>query len=68
MARGDPRAGPSTDGWTGRPVRERHRRPGGLAFGKDGTLFTGTADGDILRVASDGTTSLLASTGDRLAA
>jgi len=41
--------------------------PEGLAFGKDGTLFVGTADGDILRVASDGTTSLLASTGDRLA-
>jgi len=41
--------------------------PEGLAFGKDGTLFTGTADGDILRVGGDGTTSLLASTGDRLA-
>jgi hypothetical protein len=41
--------------------------PEGLAFGKDGTLFAGAADGDILRVASDGTTSLLASTGDRLA-
>ncbi len=41
--------------------------PEGLAFGKDGTLFAGTAVGDILRVASDGTTSLLASTGDRLA-
>lgn len=41
--------------------------PEGLAFGKDGTLFTGTADGDILRLAGDGTTSMLASTGDRLA-
>ena len=41
--------------------------PEGLAFGKDGTLFSGTANGDVLRVASDGTTSLLASTGDRLA-
>ena len=41
--------------------------PEGLAFGKDGTLFVGTSDGDILRVASDGTTSLLASTGDGLA-
>jgi len=41
--------------------------PEGLAFGKDGTLFSGTANGDILRVASDGTTSVLASTGDRLA-
>ena len=41
--------------------------PEGLAFGRDGTLFVGTANGDILRVASDGTTSLLASTGDRLA-
>ena len=41
--------------------------PEGLAFGKDGTLFSGTANGDILRVASDGTTSLLATTGDRLA-
>jgi sugar lactone lactonase YvrE len=41
--------------------------PEGLAFGKDGTLFVGTTDGDILRVASDGTTSLLASTGDRIA-
>ena len=41
--------------------------PEGLAFGKDGTLFAGTAVGDILRVASDGTTSLLTSTGDRLA-
>jgi sugar lactone lactonase YvrE len=41
--------------------------PEGLAFGKDGTLFAGTADGDIVRIASDGTTSLLAGTGDRLA-
>jgi sugar lactone lactonase YvrE len=41
--------------------------PEGLAFGNDGTLFVGTDAGDILRVASDGSTSLVASTGDSLA-
>ena len=41
--------------------------PEGLAFGRDGSLYVGTADGDIHRVASDGTHVVLASTGDRLA-
>jgi sugar lactone lactonase YvrE len=41
--------------------------PEGLAFGKDGTLYVGTADGDVRRVLPDGTHELLASTGDRLA-
>jgi sugar lactone lactonase YvrE len=56
-----PTVGPAT------PLASGIAGPEGLAFGKDGTLFVGTADGDILRVASDGTTSVLASTGDRLA-
>jgi sugar lactone lactonase YvrE len=41
--------------------------PEGLAFGKDGSLFVGTAIGDVRRVAPDGSHALLASTGDRLA-
>lgn len=41
--------------------------PEGIAFGKDGTLYVGTDDGDILRIASDGTHTLVASTGDPLA-
>lgn len=41
--------------------------PEGLAFGTDGSLFVGTDAGDILRVASDGTHTLVASLGDSLA-
>jgi sugar lactone lactonase YvrE len=41
--------------------------PEGLAFGKDGFLYVGEADGDIRRVAPDGTHSPLAALGDRLA-
>jgi len=41
--------------------------PEGLAFGKDGSLYVGTAIGDVRRVAADGSHTLLASTGDRLA-
>lgn len=41
--------------------------PEGLAFGKDGTLYVGEADGDVRRVAPDGTHTLLAALGDRLA-
>src|SRR5258705_3653521 len=41
--------------------------PEGLAFGKDGSLYVGTADGDVHRVAADGSHTVVASTGDRLA-
>jgi sugar lactone lactonase YvrE len=41
--------------------------PEGLAFGKDGTLYVGTADGQIRKVASDGSHTLLANVGDRFA-
>jgi sugar lactone lactonase YvrE len=41
--------------------------PEGLAFGKDGTLYVGTNDGTIRRVASDGTHTLLANVGERFA-
>src|SRR5262245_50582783 len=41
--------------------------PEGLAFGKDGSLYVGTTNGDIRRVAADGSHTLVASTGDRLA-
>lgn len=41
--------------------------PEGLAFGKDGSLYVGTTTGDIRRVAPDGSHTLVASTGDRLA-
>jgi len=41
--------------------------PEGLAFGRDGLLYAGTDDGDIVRVAPDGTHVVVASTGDRLA-
>jgi sugar lactone lactonase YvrE len=41
--------------------------PEGLAFGKDGSLYVGEADGDIRRVAPDGTHTPLAALGDRLA-
>src|SRR5260221_7024023 len=40
--------------------------PEGLAFGRDGSLYVGAADGDIHRVASDGSHTVVASTGDRL--
>lgn len=41
--------------------------PEGLAFGKDGILYVGTADGDVHRVVPDGRHTVLASLGDRLA-
>ena len=41
--------------------------PEGLAFGADGSLYVGTEAGDIRRVAPDGTHTLVASLGDRLA-
>jgi hypothetical protein len=41
--------------------------PEGLAFGKDGSLYVGEADGDVRRVAPDGTHTLLVALGDRLA-
>jgi hypothetical protein len=34
--------------------------PEGLAFGRDGTLYVGTNDGTIRKVASDGSHTLLA--------
>ena len=40
--------------------------PEGLAFGSDGSLYVGTENGDIRRVAADGTHTLVASVGDRL--
>ena len=41
--------------------------PEGLAFGKDGSLYVGTATGDIRRVAADGSHAFVASTGTSLA-
>jgi sugar lactone lactonase YvrE len=41
--------------------------PEGLAFGKDGSLYVGERDGDVRRVAPDGSHTLLASLGDPLA-
>ena len=41
--------------------------PEGLAFGKDGSLYVGNATGDVRRVGPDGSHTLLAATGDRLA-
>lgn len=41
--------------------------PEGLAFGRDGSLYAGVANGDILRISIDGTPTVIASTGDNLA-
>jgi sugar lactone lactonase YvrE len=41
--------------------------PEGLAFGKDGTLYVGTNDGTIRKVAADGSHTLLANVGERFA-
>jgi sugar lactone lactonase YvrE len=41
--------------------------PEGLAFGKDGTLYVGTNDGTIRKVASDGSHTLLANVGEPFA-
>jgi sugar lactone lactonase YvrE len=41
--------------------------PEGLAFGRDGSLYVGTTTGEVRRVAPDGTHTVVASTGDRLA-
>jgi len=41
--------------------------PEGLAFARDGSLIVGTVDGDLRRVAPDGTHTLLGNVGDRLA-
>ena len=41
--------------------------PEGLAFGKDGSLYVGTTNGDVRRVAADGSHTLVGSTGDSLA-
>src|SRR5262245_6789013 len=41
--------------------------PEGLAFGRDGSLYVGEKDGDIRRVAPDGSHTLLVSIGDPLA-
>jgi sugar lactone lactonase YvrE len=41
--------------------------PEGLAFGTDGSLYVGTQDGDLLRVALDGTHTLVASLGEEIA-
>src|SRR5947207_15178408 len=41
--------------------------PEGLAFAKDGTLYVGTNDGTIRKVASDGSHTLLANVGEPFA-